>query len=153
MKIPWRRKWQPTPVLLPGKSHGRRSLLDYSPWGCKELDTTERLHFHFWLISKLSKRTIMWRTLYFKQESLIWERHDLKQNRQRIFQVQSRLLTQPSLSLLQQLKRGGRFGAKTALERVALVPEENKATHRYKVSPKQSKASTASEKDKRFGQY
>ena len=46
-KIPWRRKWQSTPVLLPGKSHGRRSLVGYSPWGCKESDTTERLHFHF----------------------------------------------------------------------------------------------------------
>ena len=44
-KIPWRRKWQSTPALLPGKSHGQRSLVGYSPWGCKELDTTERLHF------------------------------------------------------------------------------------------------------------
>ena len=44
---PWRRKWQPTPVLLPGKSHGRRSLVGYSPWGHKELDMTERLHFHY----------------------------------------------------------------------------------------------------------
>ena len=43
--FPWRRKWQPTPVLLPGKSHGRRSLVGYSPWGCKELDMTEQLHF------------------------------------------------------------------------------------------------------------
>ena len=43
-KIPWRKKWQPTPVLLPGESHGGRSLVDYSPWGCKESDTTERLH-------------------------------------------------------------------------------------------------------------
>ena len=42
-KMLWRRKWQPTPVLLPGKSHGQRSLVGYSPWGCKELDTTERL--------------------------------------------------------------------------------------------------------------
>ena len=40
----WRRKWQPTPVLLPGKSHGPRSLVDYSPWGHKELDMTEQLH-------------------------------------------------------------------------------------------------------------
>ena len=40
-----RRQWQPTPVLLPGKSHGRRSLVGYSPWGPKELDTTEQLHF------------------------------------------------------------------------------------------------------------
>ena len=44
-KIPWRRKWQPTPVLLPGESHGRRSLVGYSPRGRKESDTTERLHF------------------------------------------------------------------------------------------------------------
>ena len=44
-KIPWRRQWQPTPVLLPGKFHGWRSLVGYSPWGRKESDTTERLHF------------------------------------------------------------------------------------------------------------
>ena len=43
----WRRQWQPTPVLLPGKSHGRRSLVSCSPWGRWESDTTERLHFHF----------------------------------------------------------------------------------------------------------
>ena len=43
---PRRRKWQPTPVFLPGESHGWRSLVDYSPWGCKESDTTERLNFH-----------------------------------------------------------------------------------------------------------
>ena len=42
-----RRQWHPTPVLLPGKSHGWRSLVGCSPWGCKELDTTEQLHFHF----------------------------------------------------------------------------------------------------------
>ena len=41
-KIPWRRKWQPTPVFLPGESHGQRSLAGYSPWRSKELDTTER---------------------------------------------------------------------------------------------------------------
>ena len=40
-KIPWRRKWQPTPVFLPGKSCGQRSLEGYSPWGCRELDTNE----------------------------------------------------------------------------------------------------------------
>ena len=42
-----RRHWHPTPVLLPGKSHGRRSLVGCSPWGCEESDTTEWLHFHF----------------------------------------------------------------------------------------------------------
>ena len=40
-KIPWRRQWQPTPVLLPGESHGGRSLVGYSPWGRKESETTE----------------------------------------------------------------------------------------------------------------
>ena len=42
-KIPWRREWQPTPVFLPGEFHGQRSLMGYSPWDCKESDTTERL--------------------------------------------------------------------------------------------------------------
>ena len=42
-KIPWRRKYEPTPVFLPGKSHGQRSLVGYSPWGQKESDTTEQL--------------------------------------------------------------------------------------------------------------
>ena len=45
----WRRQWHPTPVLLPGKSHGWRSLVGCSPWGRWESDTTERLHFHFLL--------------------------------------------------------------------------------------------------------
>ena len=45
--IPWRRERQPTPVFLPGKSHGWRSLAGYSPWGPKESDMTERLHFLF----------------------------------------------------------------------------------------------------------
>ena len=40
----WRRKWQPAPVLLPGESRGRRSLVGYSPWRCRESDTAERLH-------------------------------------------------------------------------------------------------------------
>ena len=43
----WRRKWRPTPVFLPGKSHGQRSLVAYSPWSCKELDMTQGLtHTH-----------------------------------------------------------------------------------------------------------
>ena len=42
-----RRQWHPTPVLLPGKSHGRRSLVGCSPWGRQESDTTEWLYFHF----------------------------------------------------------------------------------------------------------
>ena len=49
--ILWRRKWQPTPVLLPGKSHGQRSVVGYSPRGHKESDTTEQLHFTFTYLS------------------------------------------------------------------------------------------------------
>ena len=56
-KILWRRKWQPTPIFLPGESHGQRRLVGYSPWGCKKLDTTERAcvrvythtHTHPWI--------------------------------------------------------------------------------------------------------
>ena len=46
-----RRRWHPTPVLSPGEAHGRKSLEGCSPWGRKESDTTERLHFHFSLSS------------------------------------------------------------------------------------------------------
>ena len=42
-KIPWRMEWQPTSVFLPGEFHGQKSQAGYSPWGCKELDTTGRL--------------------------------------------------------------------------------------------------------------
>ena len=46
-KIPWRREWLPTPVFLPGEFHGQRSLAGYSPWGCKESDSTEQItHIH-----------------------------------------------------------------------------------------------------------
>ena len=51
-----RRKWQPTPVFLPGESHGRRSLVGYNPWGRKELDTTERLHLHLWWMWELDHK-------------------------------------------------------------------------------------------------
>ena len=53
-KILWRRKWQPILVLLPGKFHVWRSVVGYSPWGLKELDTNERLHF----TSKLGKKYV-----------------------------------------------------------------------------------------------
>ena len=45
--LPQRRQWHPSPVLLPGKSHGWRSLVGCNLWGLEELDMTERLHFHF----------------------------------------------------------------------------------------------------------
>ena len=51
-KIPWRRKWQPTPVLLPGESHGWRSLVGYSPWVRKESDMTERLNSNLAVVTR-----------------------------------------------------------------------------------------------------
>ena len=51
-RIDQRRQWQPTPVLLPGKSHGWRSLVGYSPWHREESDTTEQPHFHFHALDK-----------------------------------------------------------------------------------------------------
>ena len=54
-KIPQRRKWQPTLVCLPEKSHGQRSLVSYSPWGSKELDMTVQLNRHNHILEKLKK--------------------------------------------------------------------------------------------------
>ena len=59
-KIPWRGKWKPTPVLLPGASHGQRSLVVYSPWGCEELNMTEvtkHTHTHTHTHTQGDKRT------------------------------------------------------------------------------------------------
>ena len=55
--IKWRRNWQPTPVFLPGKFHGHRSLAGYSPWGHKDLDTTEvtTLTQYFFMIKTFRK--------------------------------------------------------------------------------------------------
>ena len=50
-RFPWRRKWQPIPVFLPGESHGQRSLAGCSPWGCQESNTTEQLHTHSSLLT------------------------------------------------------------------------------------------------------
>ena len=72
-KIPWGRTWQPTPVILPGESHGQRSLVGCSPWGCKESPVTEHLHSSVcekpnvglsWLKSRL------WRGLHSLLEAL-----------------------------------------------------------------------------------
>ena len=54
LKIAWRRKRQPTPVFLPGESHRRRSLVGYSPWGCKESDMTKRFKFNLCFNAVLS---------------------------------------------------------------------------------------------------
>ena len=50
--VSWRRKWQPTPVLLPGESHGRRSLVGYSPWVAKSRTRLSDFTFTFWVSSR-----------------------------------------------------------------------------------------------------
>ena len=74
----WRRKWQSTPVLLPGKFHGQRSLVGYSPWGCKESDTTEQLHFTSLLFSynsvTLSLPWVPWFSVHlFRPLLIVWK--------------------------------------------------------------------------------
>ena len=66
-RIPWRRKWQPTPVLSPGKSHGRRSLVGYSPWGRRvghdwTTSPSSFLIFHCVYVPLLSYPSICWWT-------------------------------------------------------------------------------------------
>ena len=61
--MPWRRKWQPTPVLLPGEFHGWRSLVGDSPWGQKESDTAERLYFLFIKKNEIMPFIMMWMKL------------------------------------------------------------------------------------------
>ena len=60
-KILWRRQWQPTPVLLPGKSHGWRILVGYSPRGCKELDIPEQLNFSSFISLQILES---WKTIF-----------------------------------------------------------------------------------------
>ena len=71
-KTPWRRKWQPTPVLLPGKSHGQRSLVGYSRWDDKESDTIERLHFLISIHDYWKNHSFDYRTFVAKVVSLLF---------------------------------------------------------------------------------
>ena len=85
--IPWRGQWHLTPVLLPRKSRGRRSLVGCSPWDHEELDTTERLYFHFSLscigegngnplqcscLENLRDRGAWWAAVYGVAQSRTW---------------------------------------------------------------------------------
>ena len=67
-KIAWRRKWQPTPVFLPGESYGWRSLVGYSPRGRKESDTIEQLHFHFQSYKTRIQRVLKEYHLFLKEK-------------------------------------------------------------------------------------
>ena len=78
-KIPWRRKRQPTTVLLPGKFHGRKSLGDYSLWGREESDTTERLYF-----SSLHSKSIGIRQWYFPRSLQCFKQSIAYKNHSRI---------------------------------------------------------------------
>ena len=70
-KISWRRKWQPTPVFLPEKSHGRRSLVGFSPRGHKESNRTRRLHFHFHGVRKCSNSILLQGAVQFSKHHLL----------------------------------------------------------------------------------
>ena len=61
------KEWQPIPVLLPRESHGGRSLVGYSPWGRKESETTERLHFHFQTVPQKFILPYVWRPEVWNQ--------------------------------------------------------------------------------------
>ena len=69
-KIPWSRKWQPTPVFLPRKFHGQRSLAGYSPWGRKESDMTEHTHtFYILYYSQQQLSGNFWKTKFVTHRS------------------------------------------------------------------------------------
>ena len=68
---PWRRKWQPTLVLVPGKSYGWRSLVGYSPWGHKESEVTEQLHSTFTLFLRDTDTSAWCLEIFIKRWSLI----------------------------------------------------------------------------------
>ena len=63
-KIPWRRKWQPIPIFLPGKSHGQRSLVGYSPWSWKESNTAEWITLHHLRASVQLGRSVVSNSLW-----------------------------------------------------------------------------------------
>ena len=65
VKIPWNRKWQPAPIFLPGESHGRMSLVDYSPWGLKESDTAELSNTFNHNVKIQKELNFSWNLLHF----------------------------------------------------------------------------------------
>ena len=70
-KIPWGRKWQPTPVFLPEKSHGQKSLVGESPQGCKESDITKHTHTHIRLCRvRCSRKAAEW-IRHWRSESVV----------------------------------------------------------------------------------
>ena len=83
-KIPFRKKWQPSPVFLPKKSHGQRSLLGYSLRGHKELDTTEQMsmptHARVHTYTQTDRHTVSLDSLRFLRMDEIMKEEDFKAN-------------------------------------------------------------------------
>ena len=75
-KIPWRRKWQPTPVFLPEKSHGQRSLASYSPWDLKESDMNEQLSTHICLCFEFCSISSSYPQYFHGHNNTTWEERD-----------------------------------------------------------------------------
>ena len=89
-----RRQWQPTLVLLPGDSHGWRSLVGYSPWGREELDTTARLHFHFslWCFGEGNGNPLQYSCLDNPRDRGVWwsDVYGVTQSRPQLMRLSSR---------------------------------------------------------------
>ena len=81
--ISWKRKWQPTPVFLPGESHGQRSLADYSPWSHKKRDMTECAHARAHAHTHTHTHTHRCIYVYIK-EGLWWRYQNFDTNKQRV---------------------------------------------------------------------
>ena len=79
-KIPWRRKWQPSPIFLSEKFHGQRSLVGYSPWGCKESEMTEQACTHAWTFQKRNTHSNakFAESLRKKQLAKLWRKLKIK---------------------------------------------------------------------------
>ena len=92
-RYPRRRQWHPTPVLLPGKAHGRRSLVGCTPWGHEESSTTERLHFHFslWCIGEGNGNPLQCSCLENPRDGGAWWAavHGVAQSRTRLKRLSS----------------------------------------------------------------
>ena len=118
-KIPWRRKWQPTPIFLPGKFHGWRSLAGYSPWRCKKLDTTERT-------CPIHNSTTERQINQFKNEQKIWI--DISPKIQNGQQIYEKIL--PSDTREMQIKTT--MKCNFILTRMAIITMKKKQkTHKY----------------------
>ena len=74
-KIPWRRKWQPTPLFLSGKSGGQRSLAGYSPWGHRELGMTEHTHTHTQIIDICNHMDVHQKHLAERSQPFLPKKH------------------------------------------------------------------------------